>query len=52
MMKVSGNGVNGVWKIRQSFGSASQRKIDYSDCLSTVEFCREHWDEPLWVSVL
>ena len=44
--------VNRARKIRQGFGSGSQRKLDGSRCLSTVAGCFEHLIDSLWSSLL
>ena len=47
--------VNRTGQIRQGFGSGSQGELDANTtagCLSAVAAVLEHWDEPLWVSVL
>ena len=39
-------------QICQGFGSGSQGELDGTQCLNAVAAGFEHWNEPLWVSVL
>ena len=44
--------INGSGEIRQCFGSGAKGELDGSGRLSAVGAGLEHWNDPLWDSVL